>query len=226
MSIRPRSADVHAQCWELLPWLVNERLSRSDAARVEAHLHDCALCQTELREQQALRQALRSVEPVVIAPQASLQKLLDRIDAADAPDIGTRSVASASPPALGRRMPWLAIAAAFQGVVIAALCVTLWQKTHEELTAPRFTTLSSPARSAVATGPVMRVVFDGGMTQQQLNALLLSVGAQIVAGPSEAGVYTLALTETTADTDAVQAAVQQLRANPAVRFAELAHVAP
>jgi hypothetical protein len=218
-----RVLDPHTECWDLLPWLVNERLGRAETKRVQAHLAECELCRAELREQQQLRDALRKAEPVVLAPQASLQKLLDRIDADEVPPASERTVSVSS----GRYRwgHWLAIAAGLQGLVIAVLLVALWQRSHQELTAPRFTTLSTPTRGATFEGTVIRIVFDPTLSQGQVNALLLAADAQMIAGPSEAGVYTLTLGED-ATAATVQAALERLRADPGVRFAELAQQRP
>ena len=62
-------SDIHDECWELLPWLANERLGPRETARVEVHLRDCAACREELQMQQRLRQAIREQDAVVLAPQ-------------------------------------------------------------------------------------------------------------------------------------------------------------
>src|ERR1043165_1937839 len=69
------------ECWELLPWAVNGRLSSSDAARVSQHLHQCARCSEELHAQHQLYEAIRAEDQVLLAPQASLRKLWQRFEA-------------------------------------------------------------------------------------------------------------------------------------------------
>src|ERR1044071_1930573 len=71
---------AHGECWNLLPWIANESAAVKDIARVEAHLHDCHEGQEELEFQRQLRNAIRAEEAVVLAPQTSLQKLMQRID--------------------------------------------------------------------------------------------------------------------------------------------------
>jgi hypothetical protein len=53
-----------------------------------------------------------------------------------------------------------------------------------------------------------------------MNRVLRSIDAQIIAGPSEAGVYTLGLATSGADKSTVEKAIAQLRADDRVMFAE------
>jgi len=88
---------AHGECWNLLPWIANESAAARDVARVEAHLHSCRECQEELEFQRRLRNAIRSEEAVVLAPQTSLQKLMQRIDTVE--DIDDAPYHGASPRA-------------------------------------------------------------------------------------------------------------------------------
>jgi Putative zinc-finger len=235
-------SDVHDECWELLPWLANERLGARETARVEVHLRECAACRDELQLQQRLRKAIREQDAVVLAPQTSLQKLMQRIDAAEATNDeldAAHSVPQAA--ALPRRWRpdragWLAVAAGVQGVAIAALLSALWWQSNEVLNAPRYKTETSI--QPVPQGAVIRVVFAERATLDDVKQMLRSIDAQIIAGPSEAGVYTLGLTarhdagvaapgsrdDATGDgTSArVDAALARLRANDKVVFSEAA----
>lgn len=202
----------------MLPWLVNGRLSSSDKQRFERHLLDCAECRSELEAQRAICDRMRDDQPVMLAPQASLQKLMARIDGA--PSAASQSVAKISERAREpRRVPrWLAIAAAVQSIAIAGLLMLVWQQRDAELNAPRYTTLSTPS-AALARGAALRIVFRDDMTNEELQTLLRSVDAQVIAGPTEAGVYTvrLAIGE---NTDDITRALESVRTNSKVVFAE------
>jgi Putative zinc-finger len=228
-------SDVHNECWELLPWLANERLSNRETARVEVHLRECAACREELAVQHQLRQAIRGHDAVVLAPQTSLQKLMQRIDHGQETDDAldaARSVAAPVPKSRSwaHRPGWLAIAAGVQGVAIAALLSALWWQSHEALNAPRFTTLTSS--QPVTHGAVIRVVFADNVTLDDVNGMLRSIDAQIIAGPSEAGVYTLGLTVRSGTAQSspdgaqagnrLEAALAHLRASDHVVFSEAA----
>jgi len=228
---------AHGECWNLLPWIANESAAAKDVARVEAHLRDCRECREELEFQRELRNAIRSEEAIVLAPQTSLQKVMQRIDAAaelDDEELEIEPAALAEPIAVARREParwtrWLPIAAAVQGIAIAGLLAALWtqSQTHDDLTSGRYSVLTTPA-ATVTHGPVIRVVFAGDVALDDMNRMLREIDAQIIAGPSEAGVYTLGLAAGTADQSGVEKAIAQLRAGGRVMFAEpaLASEAP
>jgi Putative zinc-finger len=224
--------DPHRECWELLPWLANESITGREAARLEEHVSECAECRRELELQRKLRSAMRAEEAVVIAPQTSLQKLIQRIeaediDAAAAPQGDLRELsklATPSAPAAPHWPRWFTMAAVVQGIVIAGLLASLWLLSHQTLREPRFTTLSSPA--FVAQGPVLRVVFAEHTSVDEINDMLRSIDAQIVAGPSEAGVYTLAVQADPAQPDRLGRALTRLRADPKVVFSESAVARP
>jgi len=224
--------DAHRECWESLPWLANERLSVKETARIGKHLQQCSECREELEAQQRLRDVIRSGDdPLVLAPQAGLQRLMARIEAeesravteaATARDNATASeeMITAGRPMPARRRPWLAIAAAVQTIAIGVLLGTLWWRFN----APDYGTLTQPG-PPVAEGPVLRVVFAETATLREINALLQEIGAQIVSGPSEdARVYTLVLGANSARRPDPAAAVGQLRADGRVVFAERAQV--
>jgi hypothetical protein len=218
---------MHRECWDILPWIANERASAQDKARAEQHLQECAACRDELGRQRALREAIREEDAVVIAPQTSLQKLMQRIDGVQETEPPIPGAAEIDIPAvaLPRALPrWLPVAAAVQTVAIGALLGTVWWQSRETLEAPRFTTLTSA--STVARGPVIRVVFAPEVSITGINIVLRSIPAEIVAGPSEAGVFTLALPNQQEAADRVHQALIRLRSDPQVIFAEVATVRP
>ena len=213
------SAGAHGECWNLLPWIANESATAKDVARVEAHLRDCRECQEELEFQRQLRNAIRAEDAVVLAPQTSLQKLMQRIDTGEDIDDAPQA-APADVVALPRRKTaiwsrWLPIAAAVQGIAIAGLLATVWM---QSLTAPNYETRTA-ADNAI-TRPAIRVVFAGDVALDDMNRVLRAIDAQVIAGPSEAGVYTLGLAAATQDESEVNQALAQLRADSHVRFAE------
>ena len=209
---------AHGECWNLLPWIANESAAAKDVARVEAHLRDCRECQEELDFQRQLRNAIRAEDAVVLAPQTSLQKLMQRIDTVGDIDV-VAEVTPAGVVAVPGRKPalwsrWLPIAAAVQGIVIAGLLGAMW------LNEGRYTMLLAPDKP-VAHAQVIRVVFAGDVALDDMNRVLRSIDAQIIAGPSEAGVYTLGLAAGAKDDPEADRALAQLRADSHVRFAEL-----
>jgi hypothetical protein len=218
----------HRECWDQIAWIVNGTLAPREYARLEAHLRVCRECQDELDAQQRLRDAMRAEDAVVLAPQSALQKVMQRIDAEHAApetDASQDDASAGLVQALPRKSRWLAIAAAVQAIAIAWLLAAQLRPAEEASTEPRFETLTEPR--VVAEGPVIRVVFDEEAALDDVNSILRSVNAQIVAGPSEAGVYTLALkpapdAAATGDAAVIDAALLRLRADQRVLFAESA----
>jgi hypothetical protein len=217
-------SEKHRECWELLPWLANERLSERDARRVEGHLRECERCRSELALQRRLREAIRAEEAVVLAPQASLQKLMQRIEEDATQDEARscergRAILPAERTSHFSRVPrWIAIAAGVQAVLIAVLLATTLRQSQELLTAPLFSTLTTP--SSVPQGPVIRIVFNDRITLSELNELLRSIDAHIVAGPSKAGVYTVNVAAEHRSNEQVERIAAELRSDSRVLFSE------
>lgn len=191
----------HEHCWELIPWVVNGRATDAEQRTVLAHTETCAECREELQRHRALHSQMRGNDDVIAAPNASWQKLLTQID--------TQPQADASQSRRSKR-PWLIAALWLQLVAIAALAGALFTAVRQ----PEYKTLSTPevtdARAAV------RVVFAPDASVDHVNELLRQVEGTIVAGPSEAGVYTLSAPEG----KDVQTIIVTLRAHPEVLFAE------
>lgn len=193
----------HEQCWELIPWVVNGRASEAEQRSVLAHVEDCIECRDELSRHRELHRHMHGNDDVIAAPNASWQKLLGQID-------------SQPPPSAAKtyrvKRPWLIAALWLQLVAIAILTGALFKSSAPA--APEYTTLSSP--QVADRRAAVRVVFSPEASLNEVNQLLRSVECDIVAGPSEAGVYTLA---TAPDKD-VKEIIARLRAHAEVLFAE------
>lgn len=192
----------HEHCWELIPWVVNGRASDAEQRAVLAHAETCAECEEELRRHRALHSHMRGSDDVIPAPNASLQKLLAQID----------EQPKAEPADSRGRRPWLTAALWLQWVVIAALASALFTSTRE----PEYKTLSTPTPEQSDPRAAVRVVFAPDASLSKVNELLRQVQADIVAGPSEAGVYTLSAPSA----EDVQRIILTLRDHSEVLFAE------
>jgi hypothetical protein len=219
-----RMKRLHRECWEQIPWIASGAIEAHIYAALEPHLRACSECREELALQERTRALVRRDVAVTLAPQAGWQKLVQRIDAEDVGADAGGQVHARPPkqaPTSARWGRWVALAAGVQAIALAAVLTAQYAKRGDELRAPRFETLTAVSPFA-ANGPVIRLVFEAEVPLQDVNALLRTVDAQIVAGPSEAGVYTIALKgESHADPD-IEAALTQLRADPRVVFAEAA----
>lgn len=193
----------HEQCWEMIPWIVNGRASDADQRVVLAHAEECAECQEELSRHRELHSRMRGNDDVIAAPNASWQKLLAQIDTQSANEVGSTSRI---------KRPWLLAALWIQLVAIAALTAALFASATSPQ--PTYTTLSTP--QTLDRRAAIRVVFSPNAQLNDINQLLRRVECDIVAGPSEAGVYTLA-TDPGKD---VRGIIATLREHSEVLFAE------
>lgn len=216
----------HARASELLVWMVNGRIEPADSRWLSEHLDVCASCRRELDAERRVRDAVAREPTVEFAPQASFNRLWERIagerDMAvpDAPaSVADRHHAvppESAPRARAGKRAWLPVAMAAQAAVILLLCGVLWQRS----TAPAYRTVTDSAPGPAIRGEVIKAIFADDVRLADVKEILASTGLVVVSGPSEAGVYALAPGD--AHVGAVtQEAAARLRADPRVRFAEI-----
>ncbi len=201
--MHPRMHANHEHCWELIPWVVNGRASDAEHRAVLTHAETCAECREELERHRLIHGQMRGTDDVIAAPNASWQKLLAQIDTQPATPVSESRKA---------RRPWLIAALWLQLVAIAALAGALFTSIRQ----PEYKTLSTPTPDVTDSRAAVRVVFAPDAPLNKVNELLRQIDANIIAGPSEAGVYTLSAS---AGKD-VQRIIVTLRAHPEVLFAE------
>ena len=223
MSTDIECAACDSEAARLLPWFVTESLSAADTERVTRHLENCRTCRADLAHERTLRAALKADGPVEYAPQAGLAKTLARIDelTREAPSPLGEVATDRQIAPLRRRFTatqWLAAAAIVQAVGLGVLGGSVLTRPAGERVGARYETLSSLA--PVANGARIRVVFTRSMTIVELTVLLGTHGLLILAGPSDAGVFTLGATDATFDRGRLDALLAGLRADPHVLFAE------
>jgi hypothetical protein len=222
------SADLDGSVCEseaarLLPWLVTGRLAAADSERVSRHLEHCAICQADLKHEQSLRAMLKDDGPVELAPQAGLARTMARIDELTR-EVPARGATLASlddqSPAI-RRAPafrWLAAAVVVQAIGLGVLGAAYVRHTSAPSSSAAYETLTVTA--AATTGPRIRTVFATAMTVGDLRELLLRHRLAVVAGPSEAVVFTLTGTAPGFDRGDADALLTELRNDPRILFAE------
>jgi hypothetical protein len=213
---------------QLLPWYVTARLDAENAQRVTRHLERCAICQDDVTQERALRALLKSDSALEYAPQPGLAKTLARIGGLqrEAP----LAAAHSAPPRF-RPWPhrfgavrWLAAAALMQAVALGTVATSWLQHSAQLAREPRYATLSA-APAPVAPGSRIRVVFSASMPLGALQALLAQNALTVVRGPSAAGAYTLAFTDSRAAAERLNPTIAALRRDADVMFAEPAVLA-
>jgi anti-sigma factor RsiW len=222
MSPSARETTEHRDSWDLLPWLVNGRLSDTERGRVEAHLRGCETCRTEAAVQRQLCEAMAADTGVEKLPTPGLLRLRGRMDASEACGPLAESAKHAVPRALQPwRRPRVRAAAAAAAVAALAIGATLlWEGSARQADRGDYYTVTSAGPQLPEV--VIRAVFAPQITLSELQAFLDDAHLKIVAGPTEAGVYSLAMTSS----HPVEWSLARLRAHEAVRFAEAVGVAP
>ena len=209
-------ARVHDEVTALIPWYVNGSIGEHDRQRLDAHLLVCANCRDALDQERCIYQGV-SVEPAVeYMPAASLKRLQARLDAVDA------AATEAAPPEVPaaerprrRLMPRQGLMAASIAVMAIALTLSAADRwTQSRAQAPKYFTVTTAAPRA--PGEVIRAVFSPTITLIELQAILDAAQLRIVAGPTEAGVYSLAANSERP----VSSSLASLREHSNVRFAE------
>jgi len=223
--IRGANSAQHGESWDLIPWLVNGRLSDAERAAVEAHLPDCEQCRREVDAQRHLREAIAEDNRIDCVPSASLQRLWVRIDAGESEEGALRPEPNSRRSPVQRRPdPWVGTRWLVAAVVVEAIGLGIfgaaWLSSSASQPTPtaEYRTVTSPA-GAPPAGAVVRAVFAGGLTLAEMQNLLRDAGLRIVSGPTEAGVYSLAPAQPM-DATHVAGALARLRAAHGVRFAE------
>jgi Putative zinc-finger len=209
-------ARVHEELTVLIPWHVNGSLGEHERQRLDAHLLVCADCRDALAQERRVYQSV-SVEPAVeYMPAASLKRLQARLDAVDAAaPAAVQPQVSAAEERARRSMPWqglMAASVAVMAVALSWLAADRWMQSRAQA-ANYFTVTNAMPR---VPGEVIRAVFSPTITLTELQAILDAAQLRIVAGPTEAGVYSLAANSKRP----VSSSLALLRGHPNVRFAE------
>jgi Putative zinc-finger len=217
----------HQEVCELLPWYVNGRLEGREREDVETHLSTCPSCQAELEHCRDLAAAVQATGETAWSPSPShFSQLLARIDAAEAHGArnggwrerlraqcaGQLWVLQSTP----RIVRWTLAA---QGAMILLLVgVLVWHAPFSP--EPLYRILADDSDQVDQNRADLKVVFADDMTEQELRALLTSIGGSIVKGPSPLGFYTVEIPVSEGSPGLVDPILDAVRAHRKVRFAE------
>jgi Putative zinc-finger len=216
----------HDYVWALLPWYVNDGLSRQEINEVQTHLQGCSDCQKEVARCREVSATVKTNRPDEWTPSAPhFSKILANVDAFER----RQAKPQRSSNWIVKWLPWFDVtprparfALALQGALVIALATTLLVRGL--FPAQPFTTLSNPAAPAVGAGQQVRLVFSEDITEKELRALVLGVDGRFVTGPSAQGVYTIALLSSNSNAQTITQVLTQLRIHPKVRLAEAVNV--
>ncbi|WP_161960045.1 zf-HC2 domain-containing protein [Xanthomonas arboricola] len=208
--IAPGKECSHA--WELMPAVLLDSATEEENTWLIAHVAKCASCSAEFAQQNRLRQALALPSAVTLDANAGLQRLLGRLDAPE-------QASAPLPPATRRSGSWTVRALAAAALVQAIGLGVMGVKLAAPAPSHDYRTLSSATALPVPQGAI-RVVPDASMTVADWDRLLHAQQLQVIGGPNDMGAYTVVPAVPQAPAQPQQT-VQQLRANPGIRMAEI-----
>ena len=215
----------HTAMNELIPWYLNGTLDESARRRLDRHLPTCARCRADLALERAVHTKMAAQPAVEYMPAASLKRLnatLDELQTGTTPRLDGLPAGQTLQDSARKRLPLerFAVAASIilvavgLGVVMVDRVMVDRMAEHGDYESASYHTVTT-AR-AKPPQETIRAVFDPAMTVVELQTLLDDAGLSIVAGPTEAGVYSLAPTSTLATASSLEI----LRRHAGVRFAE------
>jgi anti-sigma factor RsiW len=215
----------------LLPWYANDTLSKAERQRVDRHLKTCSACQRELAQVQTLEQAvLQSHETIPEPSPDALERVLTQIEGIERIERIEREQKRSqfwdrlrsfipSAPFSARR-----VAGALAAIVIVLQAAAIVGMLGERSTEPgSFRTLSGAEESVGTDAPRIIIAFAGSASQGEVQALLQSLDANIIKGPTPQGTFVVEIHTALESPAAIERILNELRAKPEiVRFAEKA----
>jgi hypothetical protein len=226
---RSSETHLHDEVWANIPWVVNERLGGRERERAERHFETCATCRTELDHQRRLRGVVLLETNIEVVPNASLHKLLARIDSGQEPiPVAGEPVEEATVVPFPKRVPeisraktvrtrWLVAAVVVQAVALTVLASAFVRGGTAEGEAYRVRS----SGSHLPPDTIARVVFASETTSAEMQSLLVGCRLQVTDGPTESGVYSVRSASVGAGAAVgAESAAACLRSSGAVRFAE------
>ena len=204
--VLPIDGAEHQAVQLLLPWHGNAMLSASEAARVEAHVAECARCQADLAWQSRLR--LAPVDAGTAEP-PSFDRRWGTLRAQLATDVAASRLVSGRAPRRAVPLGWTFALAAQAGLLLAFALVATWPMLSTRVEPYRG--LGAAPASAAANAIV---VFRADATEAQIRGALRAGDAHLVGGPTVSDAYLLKLRTHN------QATLSTLRSQPGVARVE------
>lgn len=197
----------------MLPWLENDTLPPQEKQAVLEHAHACVICRRELSKFRQLYDSISRASSAMPIPEPNMRNINARIDALIDRQNWGRGLMSRLRSVFDS--PWR-IAFVAQSVALVVLAtVLLWPEPESA----EYTTLTQTEN--LPNGRYVRVVFSPDFDQSQLAVLLDKFDLTVVDGPSNRGVYTVAIGNSTEIGDAM---VSRLQDDPGILFAQPVNV--
>lgn len=214
----------HEEIEALLAWHATGELDSAEGERVSAHLAGCEACCLALEDLKQMKAAIVE-EPIGWKPDPGAFDRLRTQIAIEAPRRQEVEAAARSPFGqkwqqfqswLDQQMSLPRWALAVQAMAMLVMALWAFGRPTPDIE-PQYETLTSEASVVAADArAVLLVGFARSATEPEIRSLLLSQGARIVDGPSQIGIYSLAL----GDAPSLQEVLKRLRETSIVTLAE------
>ena len=205
----------HDEAWHLLPWLANDTLEGGELEGLLEHLKTCSRCRYELRFLPELRSVADRGQSRLPAPGPAWSRLEDRLRRHEGrgglvlDDLRHRFSSAASRlrwAPRGAPAPWaLPAVAALLTILVLALVVApalrpgrVQEPPEMNLETALFRTLAEvPQEELEGDRPALqvRLIVQPETPELRLREIITALRGTIVDGPSEQGVYTVAVGE-------------------------------
>lgn len=214
---------THEVVQDLLPLAVNGRLSAQQQSLLDSHLSHCNECREEYRQLTQLSEHFAASDDGWQPSPAHFATLLQQIDAETQPAVTTRKTSLDARLRHWLSFDWLQplqVKWAF-GLQTAALALvlTIWllpETPPDGVTDGDYVTLSSAQHGAKNGAATVRILPATTMTVGQLAELMKQCGAEVIGGPSELGLYDLAVPR-----DKLETALAVLKNAQGIRLVQL-----
>ncbi len=232
---QPNAPMSHNELIALLPWYVNKSLKGQELLELEKHLSTCLVCKHEFNELRKLAQVVALDNSFDSAEKASFSRLKHRLHAAQPVLIEQNSanqrsifgpvnqVVQFNAKSKGNkaRTYFNSSIWAVAATILIALLIPFSISNNNSTSINSFRTLSDGQSEKLNKNEV-RVVFADKVDDHAINSILERIHGQIVAKPSEQGVYTIKLEKDIAAKQLLNV-VELLRKDDSVIFAEPAY---
>jgi anti-sigma factor RsiW len=191
MSLRLFASDdpVHSEVAELLPWYVNGTLKSQEHDLVARHLTECKACHQEIQMLSRLQADVSEAE-LDVDMGASLTRVRQRIEHAAQPQ---RSPLAWLVDHWRRLERPVRHVLATQTALVAMLLMMVGWLVYTPAPSADFHVLGAHSSLSSSVRAQIVVVFAQDVTERQMRAMLLRLGANVVHGPTTEGAYVLAV---------------------------------
>jgi hypothetical protein len=182
------------QCFDdLIVWYINGALEPEDRQWVEGYLRDHPELRHELAWHEQLKRA-NDIQDLDIPKNVGLRGLLEQVNAERAKQqpstLMERIAQFFSGPILRPAFAAAAAVVLAQAIALGLLVKAVYDR--DRIITDFSTTRAVPGQLP-SDKPTLQVTFKSSATEQQIRLLLVSVQATIIAGPTQLGDYTVAV---------------------------------